>query len=135
MKQNRRIVRFLIVGFIVAALTGCNGNTNTIQSCVISHEQYTEKEALEKAVQPDQFDKNQAIYASVYFIESPLGTEYTAKWSVDDKEVKTETQAMQTDKCGIMVFSLDADKVTAGTAKFEVVYGEDVLLSKELIVQ
>lgn len=38
------------------------------------------------------------------------------------------------DKCGAIVFVLEADSVTVGTLKFEVVYNDDVLCSKELNV-
>lgn len=134
-KNKIKPLLLVLLFFISSALTGCGGSTNTVQNCILSSEQYTEKDTLEDAAQPDNFEAGQAIYASVYFIESPLGTEYTAKWYLDGDEVKTDTKKMQTDKKGIIVFPLEADKVTAGTAKFEIVYNDDVLFSKELTVQ
>jgi hypothetical protein len=60
---------------------------------------------------------------------------YTAKWYLDGSEIKTDTQEMPTDKHGIIVFACDAYQVTVGTLKFEIVYGDDTLCSKELVAQ
>jgi len=136
MKRNKTaIVLFLILTLMLATLSGCGDGNNTVETCVISTEQYTEKDSLENASQPEYFEVGQGIYASVYFIESPLGMEYTGKWYVDGNEVKTETREMSTDKSGIIIFSLEADKVTTGTVKFEIVYDDDVLFTSELTVK
>lgn len=136
MKKNKTvIVLFLILTLMLTALTGCGDGNNTVETCVISTEQYTEKDALESAEQPEQLEAGKDIYASVYFIESPLGMEYTGKWYIDGNEVKTETMEMETDKNGIIIFSLEADKVTTGTVKFEIVYDDDILFTKELTVK
>lgn len=117
------------------ALTGCGGSTNTIETCVISHEQYSDKTELESASQPDSFEAGEDIYANVYFIESPLGMEYSARWTAGGTEVKAETKEMETDKQGMIVFTLEAENVETGIIVFEVLYGDDILLSKELSVQ
>lgn len=121
----------------IATFTGCSSiaATNTVETCVISHEQYSKKSDLESAVQPDHFEANQNIYASVYFIESPLGMEYVARWTADGNEIKMEAKKMQSDRHGIIVFSLEAEYVKTGTILFEIVYGDDVLLTKEILVQ
>lgn len=131
-----KIITLLSALFILTLtlLTGCGGNTNTVETCVISTEQYTDKAALESAPQPESFEAGQDIFASVHFIESPLGMEYTGKWYIDGEEVKVEEKEMTTDKSGIIVYSLSADDVTAGTVRFEILHGDDVLYSKELSV-
>lgn len=125
---------FVVLSLLITTLTGCGGSTNTVETCVLSNEHYTDKAALESAEQTEDFEAGQDIYASVRFIESPLGMEYTGKWYIDDNEVKTETKEMITDKNGIIVFTLEADTVTAGTVRFEILHGDDVLFSKELSV-
>ncbi|MEN6314776.1 MAG: hypothetical protein ABFD25_11055 [Clostridiaceae bacterium] len=52
--------------------------------------------------------------------------EYTAKWSINGNEVKTDTQKMLTDKSGLIVFSLEGDKIITGTLKFEISYDGDI---------
>jgi uncharacterized protein YcfL len=116
-------------------LVGCGGITNTVQTCILSNEQYAEKDLLESAEQPESVEVGQAVYASVNFIESPLGMEYTARWYMDGSEVKNETKETTIDKSCIILFALEADKVIAGKLKFEIVYKDDVLFSKELSVE
>lgn len=136
MKIKKYAVSFSAMLILFAfVMTGCGGSANTIETCVISHEQYSDKAELESASQPDNFNAGQDIYASVYFVESPLGMEYSARWTVDGVEIKTETKEMETDKQGLIVFLLEAENVEAGTIVFEVLYGDDILLSKELTVQ
>lgn len=120
---------------MLTALMGYGDSNNTVETCVISTEQYTEKDALESAEQPGQLEAGKDIYASVYFIESPLGMEYTGKWYIDGNEVNTETLEMETDKHGIIIYSLEADKVTTGVVKFEIVYDDGILFTKESTVK
>lgn len=134
MKKIKNILFLLmIITIFTLALAGC-GESDTVSHYIISNQQYTERTDLESAAQPERLTAGKDVYASVYFIESPKGMEYTAKWSVEGNEVKTDTQKMPTDKKGVIVFSLEGDKVTAGTLKFEVHYNGDILCSKELIV-
>lgn len=121
--------------FVITTLTGCWGSTNTVETCVISTEQYRGKDALESALPPESFAAGQDIFASIRFIESPLGMEYTSKWYIDGEEVKSEEKEMTTDRSGIIVYSLTADEVTAGIMRFEILHGDDVLCSKELTVK
>jgi len=124
---------FALITVFALALAGC-GESDTVSSYIVSDQKYTERSDLESAKQPEQLTAGKDVYASVYFIESPKGMEYTAKWSIDGNEVKTDIQKMLTDKRGMIVFSLEGDKVSAGTLKFEVIYDSDILVSKELTV-
>ena len=134
MRRNRNWL-FVVCMFSIATLTDCIDNSNTVETCVVSNEQYNDKTELESAGQPESFAAGRDIYASVRFIESPLGMEYTGKWFINDTEVKTETKAMVTNRCGIIIFSLEADKVMAGKIRFEILYNDTVLFSKELSVK
>lgn len=125
---------FLSIMVVIVMLTGC-GENNTVQKFYVSEESYETEEAMENATQPDQLAVGQAVYGSVNFIESPKGMEYTVKWYLDGNEIKTETKEMISDKRGVIVFNLEADQVAEGTLKFEVIYKDDVLCSKELVVK
>jgi len=134
-KTKTAALLFMVLVLLITSLTGCGGSNNTVETCILSNEQYNDKGALESAAQPEDFEAGQDIYASVRFVESPLGMEYIGKWLIDGNEVKTETKEMVTDKSGIIIFTLKADKVTAGTVLFEILHGDDLLFSKELSVQ
>lgn len=135
MKTTKKIILLLLaVVTLTFSFTGC-GKDNTVEQYIVANEQYTQKSDLEGAVQPDKLAAGQEVFASVYFIESPKGMGYTAKWSMNSKEIKTETKEMSTDKNGIIVFSLEANKATIGALKLEILYKDDVLCSKELAVQ
>lgn len=122
----------LIISFTFA-LVGC-GESNTVSRYIISDRQYTEKSDLERADQPEQLTVGKDVYASVYFIESPKGMEYTVKWFVNGNEVKTDKQKMPSDREGMIVFALEGDKVIAGTLKIEISFGGDILASRELVI-
>ena len=130
-----KIVTFLIALITVFALALVGfGESDTVSKYIISDHKYTEKADLENAAQPEQLTAGKDAYASVYFVESPKGMEYTAIWFIDGNEVKTDTQKMPTDKRGVIIFSLEGDKVSAGTLKFQVSYEGDIMVSKELTV-
>ena len=135
MKKTKAAILLTMIVLFVIVLTGCNGHSDVVETCVLSTEQYVEKKALENAPQPESFVTGESIYASVHFIESPLGTEYTGKWYLNGAEIKSETQQMITDRKGIILFTLDANKVTPGTIRFQIMYADDVLFSKELLVR
>lgn len=135
MKQRNSILTLITVVLMASIFAGCSAGSNTVETCVISNEQYTDKVGLEGGKQQESFEADKDIFACVYFIESPKGMEYTGKWYIDGTEVKTEQKEMTTDTHGVIVFSLEADKLKTGTLRFEIVYGDDVLLSKEMTVQ
>ena len=134
MKTYGKAAFLLVLAMVLTiALAGCEGS-NTVSSFVISDRQYTERSDLESAKQPEQLTAGKDIYASVYFIESPKGMEYTVKWFVNGNEVKTDKQKMPSDSEGMIVFALEGDKVIAGTLKIEISFGGDILASRELVI-
>jgi hypothetical protein len=66
---KNHIFPFALITILALVLTGC-GMSNTVASCIISHQQYTEKGDLEKAKQPEQLTAGKDIYACVCVIES-----------------------------------------------------------------
>ena len=136
MKIKRNTFSVLLAAMLMAlVLDGCAGSTNTVEACVISNTQYPGKAEIADADSQEEFETDKDIFASVYFIESPKGMGYTGRWYLDGTEVKSEQKEITTDENGVIVFSLEADKVKTGTLRFEIVYGDDVLFSKELTVQ
>lgn len=133
MNAIKTTVLLLVIFILGLGLTACD--SNTVQQYVVATMQYTSEADLKNAVQPDSLTAGEEIYASVYFIESPLGMEYTARWSLDDKEISSQKKAMTTDKQGILVYTLSADQVKTGKLQFEILYGNDILCTKELTVQ
>lgn len=117
----------------IFALVSC-GALNTVASFIVSDRQYNEQKDLERARQPEQLTAGKDVYASVFFIESPKGMEYTAKWSIGGNVIKTDTQKLSTDRKGIIVYSLEGDKVTVGTLRLEISYEDSVLASRELAI-
>lgn len=130
-------VMVLLVSLLmmVVSLVGCNGNDDTIQTCIISNSSYSSQGELESANQEDVLTANEPIYASVHFVESPKGMEYTVKWYLDDTEIKSETKATEKDVQDIVIYELEADQAIAGSLKIEVIYKDTILLAKELTVQ
>ena len=120
----------MAVLMITVSLAGC-GQTNTVEGLVVSNELFMEKDDIEG----EQVSVGEDVYACVYFIESPKGMEYTGKWYIDDEEVKSDPQETTTDMSGAIVYRLEADSVKEGILKFEVVYNNEILSSKELIVK
>lgn len=134
MMTKKFSVLLLFAALLMALLSGC-GQLDTVESFVVANTPYEQKAAIEDATQPEKVSVNEAVYASVYFIESPKGMEYTAKWYLDDTEIKVDTQKTTTNMAGLIVYTLEADKIAAGTLKFEITYGDDILCSKELVVE
>lgn len=133
MKKCKKSLIILIVlsASFALLLAGCE--SNTVASLIVSDRQYNESD-LKNAKQPEQLRTGKDIYASVYFIESPMGMEYTAKWFINGIEVKTDTKKLPTDRKGMIIFTLEGDKVIAGRLKFQINYGNDILDSKELVI-
>jgi hypothetical protein len=133
MKRYKDLTFLLaIITVFALALAGCE--SSTVAGFIVSDRQYTDISDLDRAEQPKQLAAGKDVYASVYFIESPKGMEYTAKWFIDGNEVKTDTQKMPTDRKGMIVFPLEGGRVAAGTLKVEICYGGDVLKSKEIVI-
>ena len=128
-------VLLITILMMAVSLVGCGGNDDTIQTCIISNSSYSLQEELESANQEDALIVNEPVYASVHFVESPKGMEYTVKWYLDGTEIKSETKATEKDIQDIVVFELEKTQATAGSLKVEVIYKETILVTKELAIQ
>lgn len=131
----KKITLFAIAIIMIAALSGCGSNDDTIQRCVISNTSYTTQDELKSATQPETLSHDESVYASIHFVESPKGMEYTVKWYLDSTEVKSETKATANDTQDIVVFELETEQIKESTLKFEVIYKDTILLTKELNIQ
>ena len=121
-------VLLITILMMAVSLVGCGGNDDTIQTCIISNSSYSLQEELESANQEDALIVNEPVYASVHFVESPKGMEYTVKWYLDGTEIKSETKATEKDMQDIVVYELEAEQAAAGSLKLEVIYKDTILL-------
>ncbi|AFA47327.1 hypothetical protein [Acetobacterium woodii] len=133
-KGKRLVMSLIIGGAILFLLTGC-GESSPIAGMVVSDQPYAKAAEIESAEQPVELKAGATIYASVSFIESPKGMTYQAKWLIDDKAIKTDEKAMATDKKGELVFPLEAEEVTAGRLKLQILYKDEVLAEKEVLIK
>lgn len=133
--MKKVMVLLSMVLMMVIPLIGCGGRDDTIETCIISNSSYSSQNELESANQEEILTVNEPIYASVHFVESPKGMEYTAKWYLDGTEIKSETKETVKDMQDIVIYELEAEQAVAGSLKFEVTYKDTILLTKELTVQ
>ena len=110
-------VLLITILMMAVSLVGCGGNDDTIQTCIISNSSYSLQEELESANQEDALIVNEPVYASVHFVESPKGMEYTVKWYLDGTEIKSETKATEKDMQDIVVYELEAEQAAAAGAR------------------
>lgn len=67
------------------------------------------------------------LYASIYFIASPQGVEYAARWLRDGQTVYEETQAITSDsRQQAMSFRLEGGLVLPGAYTLEISYAADM---------
>lgn len=116
---------------IVFCFAGCEDST--ISNVVLSNTQITEESALNSSADT-AIQSGKDLYANVLFVESPKGMKYTAKWIKDKKTLKTDKQAMTSDKKGIISFELDGNQVTDGKCTFEIDYKDKKIYSKDFSV-
>ncbi len=133
--MRKLIAIILAATFLAMILTGCGNHNDTVQNCIISNMSYASKEDIDSAIQPEVLGANEIVYASVCFIESPKGMEYTVKWYHNGTEIMSETKATVNDKRDVLVYTLDKEGVEAGTLKVEIIYKDTILLEKELELQ
>lgn len=133
--MKKYLTLFVTVIMIAAMLTGCGGNDDTIQTCIISNTSYTSQSEMESAVETDTLTADEPIYASIHFVESPIGMEYSVKWYLDGTEIKSETKATVNDAQDIVVYELEAEQAIEGTLKVEIIYNDTTLLTKKLKIQ
>jgi len=130
----RKTIIFLLMSLLATVmLTGCKGSP--VQKCVIDNVSYSEQSTMDEALQKDSINLEEAIEASIEFIESPVGTEYEVKWYLEDEMIYSETKAIDQDKHDILVYTLEADTLTEGTLKLEVVYKDKVIFTKKVKLQ
>lgn len=126
---------FVMVIMITTIFSGCGSNDDTIQTCIVSNTSYTLQSELESATQAETLNADEPIYASVHFVESSKGMEYSVKWYLDGTEIKSETKATVNDTQDVVVYELEAEQAIAGTLKIEVIYKDTVLRTQELKIQ
>lgn len=132
----RKYLTLIVTVIIIAAMfTGCGGNDDTIQTCIISNTSYTSQSKMESAVETDTLTADKPIYASIHFVESPKGMKYSIKWYLNGTEIKSETKATVNDTQDIVVYKLEAEQAVEGTLKVEIIYKDTTLLTKELKIQ
>lgn len=124
---------FLIafIAVIVFCFTGCEDST--VSTVVLSNTQVTEESALSSSSNTT-IQSGKDLYANVLFVESPKGMKYTAKWIKDKETLKTDEQAMISDKKGIISFELEGNQVTDGKYTFEIDYKNKKIYSKDFSV-
>ena len=119
--MKKFLVLLTTILMLAVTLVGCGESDDTVQTCIISNSSYSLQSELKSAEQEDTLAANEPIYASIHYIESPKGMEYTVKWYIDGTEIKTETKATENDREDIVVYKLEAEQVTAGSLKVEVI--------------
>jgi hypothetical protein len=128
------LVAFIICLIAVPLLSGC-GESTPVESFAISNQELGNKDAIENAVQPAEFTADRDIFACVSFIESPKGIKYTAAWILDGRTVKSEDKEMVTEPRGVIVYTLEKEKVRSGALRVQILYKDEVLAEKEVTVK
>ncbi len=75
------------------------------------------------------------LYASVYFVECPAGSEFTAKLLKDGALVSEQTGVLATNPYGVVSYSLGAEATTAGDYVFELYDGDELLFTQAYTVE
>jgi hypothetical protein len=117
----KRIAIFIFIMVLVisaVSLTGCE--SSSVSRVVVGNSMISEIDILSKAEQPKSIENGKNVYANIYFIESPSGTEYTVRWIRDGAVVKEETKKMVTDKKGILNYLLEPEYAQRGGYILEV---------------
>lgn len=133
--MKKIIAIFSVIIIMIVTLAGCSGHDDTVQNCIVSNKSYTTQKDLEAATQLDTLKAGEPLFASVYFIESPKGMEYTVKWYIGGTEIKSETKATVNATKDIVVYELEAGKAVAGNLKLQIMYKDTVLVTKELAIK
>lgn len=127
-------IMLIICLAVVPLFSGC-GESTPVESFAISDQQLGDRGAIENAVQPAEFTTEKDIFACVSFIESPKGIKYTVRWIQEDQTIKTEDKEMVTEPRGVIVYTLEKEKLHAGTLKVQILYKDEVLAEKEVTVK
>lgn len=131
----KKVLCFILL--LIACLTvfAACGNSTTIESFVIDNEKYSSKEEIESAIQPDELAATSDVYASIYFIESPLGTKYTATWYLNGDKIKSEEKEMTTDIQGSIIYHISSEDIAAGNLKLEISSHDTIILEKDVVLK
>ncbi|MEX1378308.1 MAG: hypothetical protein AB1Z23_12660 [Eubacteriales bacterium] len=79
--------------------------------------------------------KGDDLYAAVYFVECPQGSEYSCKWIKDDTTIKEETGVLKTGPQGVISYMLDGEKVEQGIYIFELYNGDSKIFERTFSVE
>ena len=125
----------IILCFVsVPLLSGC-GESTPVESFVLSDQELGERDAIENAAQPAEFTTGKDIFACVSFIESPKGIQYAVRWMQDGQTIKTEDKEMAAGPRGVLVYTLEKEKLRAGTLTVQILYKDEVLAEKSVTVK
>ncbi len=69
------------------------------------------------------------IYANIYLVECPKGSQFTVKWIIEGKTIKEETKELSTNQRGVISYLLEGNKLKSGNYILEL-YSEDRKLFK-----
>lgn len=119
----------------ILALMLVSCDSSPISGLILSESPLEAESDYAKATQPAELSIEKPVYASVYFIESPKGMTYTVKWFINDEEVKSEEKAMVTSQKGVIIYSLESEKLAPGTLKLQILYKDQILSEKSVTLK
>ncbi len=65
------------------------------------------------------------LYAAIYFVECPQGSEFTANWIKDGNVAAEEKGTLPTGPKGVITYMLSKENVTSGSYTFELYDGDN----------
>jgi len=75
------------------------------------------------------------LYATIYLIECPKGSEFIIKWLKDGKVIKDEIGILSTEATGVISYMLDGTYVVEGFYSIELYDGDKRIFEKEFSVE
>ena len=75
------------------------------------------------------------LYAVIYFVECPQGSEYTGKWVKDGAVLQEETKTLPTGPQGVISYMLDKGSAAKGSYTFELYDGNAKIFEKSFSVE
>jgi len=60
---------------------------------------------------------------------------YTANWYLDSEVIKTDQKEMPTNQHGVIVYTLEANKIKEGSLTLEIKYNDTVLIQKQINIK
>lgn len=109
-------ILFLCIGILLPATSGLfEGHSSVVMHFVVAAQEYRSSSEVEVAQTQEILKAGEDLFASVYFIESPRGTEYEVRWVSGNTVIETVKKEMVEDKRGVLTFMLPAKKALPGT--------------------